>query len=138
MIGAIPSIYIRLYLSIPCYPRTPNSLVIIFWCIFIIGCFLCGIVINYLFLGSEIGFRAINGGAGGAGKEFCESLGGNIQKEQFTIVMLTYEREQVCFVILGQGFLCIYRKRGTKEATGLEPPRNLCESTPSKISFPDK
>ena len=47
------------------------------------------------FEGSEIGFRSINGGAGGAGKEFCESLGGNIQKEQFTIIMLTYEREQV-------------------------------------------
>lgn len=47
------------------------------------------------FTGSEIGFRVINGGAGGAGKEFCESLGGNTQKEQFTIVMLTYEREQV-------------------------------------------
>lgn len=45
--------------------------------------------------GSEIGFRPINRGAGGAGKEFCESLGGNIQKEQFTVVMLTYEREQV-------------------------------------------
>ncbi|XP_065217618.1 exostosin-3 [Planococcus citri] len=47
------------------------------------------------FIGSEIGFRAINSGAGGAGKEFCESLGGNVQKEQFTIVILTYEREQV-------------------------------------------
>lgn len=46
-------------------------------------------------VGSEIGFRTINGGAGGAGKEFCESLGGNIQKEQFTIIILTYEREQV-------------------------------------------
>lgn len=42
-----------------------------------------------------MGFRPIRRGAGGAGKEFSESLGGNNPREQFTIVMLTYEREQV-------------------------------------------
>ena len=47
------------------------------------------------FIGSPLGFRPIGKGAGGAGKEFCESLGGNYPREQFTIVMLTYEREQV-------------------------------------------
>lgn len=47
------------------------------------------------FLGSGMGFRPIGRGAGGAGKEFCESLGGNYPREQFTIVMLTYQREQV-------------------------------------------
>lgn len=47
------------------------------------------------FIGSGMGFRPIGAGAGGAGKEFCESLGGNSPREQFTIVMLTYEREQV-------------------------------------------
>ncbi|OXU17778.1 hypothetical protein TSAR_011354 [Trichomalopsis sarcophagae] len=47
------------------------------------------------FIGSEVGFRPIGKGAGGAGKEFSESLGGNHPREQFTIVMLTYEREQV-------------------------------------------
>uniref|UniRef100_A0A1B6CK88 glucuronosyl-galactosyl-proteoglycan 4-alpha-N-acetylglucosaminyltransferase n=1 Tax=Clastoptera arizonana TaxID=38151 RepID=A0A1B6CK88_9HEMI len=47
------------------------------------------------FIGSEVGFRPIGRGAGGAGKEFCESLGGNHPREQFTIVMLTYQREQV-------------------------------------------
>ncbi|XP_046392501.1 exostosin-3 [Ischnura elegans] len=47
------------------------------------------------FIGSGLGFRPIGRGAGGAGKEFCESLGGNVPREQFTIVMLTYEREQV-------------------------------------------
>ncbi|XP_058801792.1 exostosin-3 isoform X2 [Phymastichus coffea] len=47
------------------------------------------------FIGSETGFRPIGKGAGGAGKEFSESLGGNHPREQFTIVMLTYEREQV-------------------------------------------
>lgn len=47
------------------------------------------------FIGSEHGFRPIGKGAGGAGKEFCEALGGNQPREQFTIVMLTYEREKV-------------------------------------------
>ena len=47
------------------------------------------------FLGSTLGFRPIGGGAGGSGKEFQESLGGNVPREQFTIVMLTYEREAV-------------------------------------------
>lgn len=47
------------------------------------------------FMGSPHGFRPIGKGAGGAGKEFCESLGGNHPREQFTIVILTYEREQV-------------------------------------------
>ena len=42
-----------------------------------------------------MGFRPIGKGAGGAGKEFSEALGGNYPREQFTIVMLTYEREQV-------------------------------------------
>ena len=47
------------------------------------------------FLGSSIGFRAINSGEGGSGKEFSQALGGNYPSEQFTIVMLTYEREAV-------------------------------------------
>ncbi|RWS10488.1 exostosin-3-like protein [Dinothrombium tinctorium] len=47
------------------------------------------------FIGSTFGFRPIGGGSGGAGKEFSESLGGNVPKEQFTIVILTYEREAV-------------------------------------------
>jgi hypothetical protein len=48
-----------------------------------------------MLLGSGMGFRPIGRGAGGAGKEFSENLGGNSPREQFTIVMLTYEREQV-------------------------------------------
>ncbi|XP_022918959.1 exostosin-3 [Onthophagus taurus] len=47
------------------------------------------------FLGSGTGFRPIGRGQGGAGKEFSEALGGNNPREQFTILMLTYEREQV-------------------------------------------
>ena len=37
----------------------------------------------------------IGQGEGGSGKEFSQNLGGNSPSEQFTIVMLTYEREQV-------------------------------------------
>lgn len=47
------------------------------------------------FIGSSYGFRPINKGEGGSGKEFSEALGGNHPREQFTVVMLTYEREQV-------------------------------------------
>lgn len=54
------------------------------------------------FVGSHMGFRPIGKGAGGAGKEFGESLGGNHPREQFTIVMLTYEREQVLMDSLGR------------------------------------
>ncbi|KAJ8683504.1 hypothetical protein QAD02_019296 [Eretmocerus hayati] len=56
------------------------------------------------FIGSEVGFRPISKGAGGAGKEFSESLGGNYPREQFTIVMLTYEREQVLINSLARLF----------------------------------
>ena len=34
--------------------------------------------------GSPYGFRPINGGAGGSGKEMSEALGGNHPREQFT------------------------------------------------------
>ncbi|XP_028675964.1 exostosin-like 3 [Erpetoichthys calabaricus] len=47
------------------------------------------------FLGSGTGFRPIGGGAGGSGKEFQAALGGNVPREQFTVVILTYEREEV-------------------------------------------
>ncbi|CAG7824964.1 unnamed protein product [Allacma fusca] len=60
------------------------------------------------FRGSSIGFRPIAGGAGGSGKEFSESLGGNYPKEQFTVVMLTYEREQVLMNSLQRLFAVPY------------------------------
>ncbi|RUS69328.1 hypothetical protein EGW08_022909, partial [Elysia chlorotica] len=47
------------------------------------------------FLGSNYGFRPVNRGAGGDGVTFSQALGGNFQREQFTIVMLTYKREVV-------------------------------------------
>ncbi|XP_061398084.1 exostosin-3 [Musca vetustissima] len=54
------------------------------------------------FMGSHMGFRPIGKGSGGAGKEFSEALGGNYPREQFTIVILTYEREQVLMDSLGR------------------------------------
>ncbi|SPP72695.1 blast:Exostosin-3 [Drosophila guanche] len=45
------------------------------------------------FIGSHTGFRPIGKGIGGAGKEFSEALGGNYPREQFTIVILSYDRE---------------------------------------------
>lgn len=47
------------------------------------------------FIGSGRGFRPVGQGQGGAGKEFSEALGGNSPREQFTVLLLTYEREQV-------------------------------------------
>lgn len=38
------------------------------------------------------GFRPINDGLGGSGAEFSRSLGGDYYNEQFTIVILTYQR----------------------------------------------
>lgn len=47
------------------------------------------------FLGSSTGFRPIGDGQGGVGEVFQQSIGGNVPREQFTIVMLTYKREEV-------------------------------------------
>lgn len=47
------------------------------------------------FMGSSYGFRPINGGEGGSGKEFSEAIGGNVAREQFTIVIPTFERIKV-------------------------------------------
>ena len=57
-------------------------------------CCLCQTFYLYLFcpLGSPYGFRPINKGEGGDGKDFSIALGGNYQREQFTVVMLTYDR----------------------------------------------
>jgi len=60
------------------------------------------------FQGSSIGFRPIGTGAGGSGKEFSEALGGNSAKEQFTVVMLTYERETVLMTSLQRLFALPY------------------------------
>lgn len=47
------------------------------------------------FKNSSKGFELIGEGAGGAGVEFNKALGGNYPVEQFTVVILTYQRELV-------------------------------------------
>lgn len=47
------------------------------------------------FLNSSIGMQPIGRGEGGAGIEFQKALGGDYPYEEFTVVMLTYEREMV-------------------------------------------
>lgn len=47
------------------------------------------------FKNSSKGFELIGNGAGGAGVEFNKALGGNYPMEQFTVVILTYQREIV-------------------------------------------
>ena len=44
----------------------------------------------------------LTAGMGGSGKEFSESLGGNRPREQFTVVMLTYDRAEVLMSSLGR------------------------------------
>ena len=52
------------------------------------------------FIGSGLGFRPIGKGSGGTGREFQEALGGNVPGEQFTIIILTYEREALLMTSL--------------------------------------
>lgn len=40
------------------------------------------------FIGSTLGFRPVNFGAGGSGREFSETLGGNFPREQFTSISI--------------------------------------------------
>ncbi|KAG6460744.1 exostosin-3 isoform X2 [Manduca sexta] len=54
------------------------------------------------FMGSAAGFRPVGAGAGGSGREFSEALGGDRPREQFTIVILTYEREAVLAAALAR------------------------------------
>ena len=64
------------------------------------------------FMGSNPGFRPINGGEGGSGREFSQALGGNVPQEQFTVVMLTYEREQVLIESLIRLYSLPYLNKG--------------------------
>jgi len=101
-IGWIHLIYIRNYLLILFFPVMPSFSVRLSNFGLIITSKLSLFAFFHPFTGSEVGFRPIGKGAGGAGKEFSESLGGNYPREQFTIVMLTYEREQVLINSLGR------------------------------------
>lgn len=54
------------------------------------------------FLNVSVDMQPIGKGAGGTGVEFQKALGGDYPFEQFTIVMLTYERENVLIDALGR------------------------------------
>lgn len=47
---------------------------------------------EFKFLSRNQGYRPIGDGQGGSGVEFSQALGGDYPNEQFTIVILTYER----------------------------------------------
>lgn len=47
---------------------------------------------EYKFLSADPSYRTIGNGAGGSGVEFSRSLGGDMPNEQFTVILLTYER----------------------------------------------
>lgn len=47
---------------------------------------------EFKYLVSNQGYRPIANGQGGSGAEFSQSIGGDYPNEQFTIVILTYER----------------------------------------------
>lgn len=47
------------------------------------------------FQGSSAGFKPIAEGRGAVGEEYQKALGGNVPGEQFTIVILTYKRDEV-------------------------------------------
>lgn len=74
------------------------------------------------FRGSSFGFRPVAAGAGGSGKEFSQSIGGNMAKEQFTIVMLTYEREQVLMNSLQRLFGLPYLNKVVVVWNSPQPP----------------
>lgn len=62
------------------------------------------------FIGSSFGFRPINDGLGGTGREFSEAIGGNRIREQFTIVILTYNREALLLAAIERlrvSFICL-------------------------------
>lgn len=50
---------------------------------------------EYKFLSDDRTFRPIAGGLGGSGAEFSRDLGGDMPYEQFTVIILTYERNQL-------------------------------------------
>ncbi|CAK1599869.1 unnamed protein product [Parnassius mnemosyne] len=82
------------------------------------------------FMGSAAGFRPIGAGAGGSGKEFSEALGGDRPREQFTIVILTYERESVLAAALARLRGLPYLNKVVVVWNGVTPP------TPA-LAWPD-
>ena len=68
------------------------------------------------YMGSAARFRPIGEGKEGLGKEFSQALGGNAVQEQFTVVMLTYERELVLIDSLTRLYNLPYLNKGTDYA----------------------
>lgn len=64
---------------------------------------------EYKFLSQNNGYRPIGEGLGGSGNEFARAIGGDYPNEQFTVVLLTYEREAILMKTLerlkGMAFL---------------------------------
>ena len=79
------------------------------------------------YLGSPLGFRPIHGGEGGAGAEFSQALGGNSPQEQFTVVMLTYEREQVLLNSLARLYGLPYLHKVVVVWNSAKPPAQELE-----------
>lgn len=50
---------------------------------------------EYKFINADQGYRPIGDGLGGSGQEFSRALGGDRITEQFTIVLLTFERKSI-------------------------------------------
>ena len=50
----------------------------------------------------NLNFDPVCNGEGGDGVEYQKSLGGNFPREQFTVVMLTYKREDVLLISLSR------------------------------------
>jgi alpha-1,4-N-acetylglucosaminyltransferase EXTL3 len=82
------------------------------------------------FVGSSYGFRPIGQGVGGAGKEFSEALGGNVAREQFTVVILTFEREAVLIN-------AISRLKGLPHLNKVVVVWNSPHSPPEDLHWPD-
>ena len=80
--------------------------------------------------GSGLGFRPVNQGQGGSGHEFSQALGGNTPQEQFTVVMLTYEREQVLVNSLARLYGLPYLNKVIVVWNSPNPP-------PPQLEWPD-
>ena len=74
------------------------------------------------FKNSSKGFELIGDGMGGAGAEFNKALGGNHPVEQFTIVILTYNRELVLIETIQRLVGLKYLNKVVVVWNSLEPP----------------
>lgn len=57
---------------------------------------------EYKFIHKDVGYRPINEGLGGSGEEFSKNIGGDYPNEQFTIIIVTFERQSVLLSTLSK------------------------------------